>query len=300
MSVALPGGPLRARDVGLSRGGTRVLEGVRLALHPGEMCALIGPSGAGKSTLIKVLLGVVEPDEGSVDVGGRPVSEVGPLGYVPQEDALHRGLTAERELRYAAELRMAEEDDATRRARVAEVLRQVGLSDRAGARIRRLSGGQRKRVSLALELLTQPPLLILDEPTSGLDPGLEAQTMALLSSVARSGCIVLVATHAMESLDRADALCVLVDGRVAFFGPPQAALAYFRVERYADLFRQLEKQSPRAWALTLEADPALRAFLDRAGPTPTAPVGAPAEEDGEDTEDALARLKARMGRGDVS
>jgi ABC-type multidrug transport system ATPase subunit len=281
--------------VGVDAGGHRILNMVELTLHPGEMCALIGPSGAGKSTLIKALLGLNEPDDGSVTMASRPVSELGQLGYVPQDDALHRGLTVERELSYAAELRMPDSGAEARRARVAEVVRQVGLEDRVDVRIRRLSGGQRKRVSVALELLTGPPLLILDEPTSGLDPGLEARTMALLSEVADTGRIVLVATHAMESLERADALCVLVGGRVAFFGPPRGALSYFRVDRYADLFRQLEKQSPSAWGLTASADPDQKRFLRRP-PPPLGRVAAAAPEarDAGAEDEALQRLKARL------
>ena len=234
-TTRFPPGPLRVENVGVSAGGTRILKMVDLTLHPGEMCALIGPSGAGKSTLIKALLGLRDPDQGSVMMGSLPVAELGPVGYVPQDNALHRGLTVRRELAYTAELRMPEASAEERQSRIAEVLDQVDLGDRAGVRIRRLSGGQRKRVSLALELLTGPPLLILDEPTSGLDPGLEARTMKLLSQVARTGRIVLVATHAMESIELAEALCVLVGGQVAFFGPPRKALSYFRVNRYAEL-----------------------------------------------------------------
>jgi len=264
-TATLSAGPLRVQNVGVSADGTRILNSVNLTLHPGEMCALIGPSGAGKSTLIRALLGLNDPDEGSVTMGSRPVADVGPVGYVPQDDALHRALTVQRELNYASELRMPSVSLDERQARIAEVLEQVGLSDRSSVRIRRLSGGQRKRVSVALELLTGPSLLILDEPTSGLDPGLEARTMALLADVAATGRIVLVATHATESIERAKALCVLVGGRVAFFGPPPMALSYFRVERYAELFRQLEKQSPSAWHLTASADPDQRAFLRRLG-----------------------------------
>ena len=246
--------------------GRRILSGISLALHAGEMCALIGPSGAGKSTLIKLLLGLLDPDEGSVTMGSGPVESLATVGYVPQDDALHRNLTVQAELRYAAELRMPAARAEERAAVVARALRKVGLEDRADLRIRKLSGGQRKRVAVALELLTSPPLLILDEPTSGLDPGLEARTMALLAEVAAAGRIVLVATHAMGSLDGADALCVLVGGHVAYFGPPRAALAYFRVTRYEDLFHQLEKQSPEAWRLTARADPDQRSFLLRPGP----------------------------------
>lgn len=250
----------------MSLGGTRILHGVTLSLHPGEMCALIGPSGAGKSTLIRVLLGLRSPDEGTVRMGFRTVDEAGSLGYVPQDDALHRGLTVRKELAYAAELRMPGLDGEARGARVDQVLEQVGLTDRAALRIRKLSGGQRKRVAVALELLTGPPLLILDEPTSGLDPGLEARTMALLSDVAGTRRMVLVATHAMESLDTADALCVLVSGHVAFFGPPRLALSFFRVERYAQIFRQLDKQPPSAWRLSAGADADQRLFLRRPAP----------------------------------
>ena len=149
-------------------------------------------------------------------------------------------------------------------------------------------------------IVTSPPLLILDEPTSGLDPGLEARTMTLLSEVAGTGRIVLVATHAMESIERAEALCVLVGGHVAFFGPPRKALSYFRVDRYADLFQQLEKQSPSAWQLTSGADPDQRAFLRR----PSPPVGSSAErskweESPTNADGALDRLKARLQRGET-
>ncbi len=264
---ARPAGTLRVDGLSVSAGGHRILSGVELTLHPGEMCAVIGPSGAGKSTLIRTLLRLRDPEAGSVTIGARPVAELGPAGYVPQDDALHRGLTVRRELSYAAELRMPAASAEERRARVDGALAEVDLSDRAEVRIRRLSGGQRKRVSIALEILTHPSLLVLDEPTSGLDPGLEARTMALLSDIADSGRIVLVATHAMQSLDRADALCVLVEGHVAYFGPPRQALSFFRVERYAELFRQLEKQPPSAWRLSAGADPDQRRFLDRPGPS---------------------------------
>jgi len=302
-------GPLRVSSVCVSAGGTRILNMVDLTLHAGEMCALIGPSGAGKSTLIKALLGLRDPDEGSVAIGSLPVAEVGPVGYVPQDDALHGALTVRRELAYAAELRMPETSPEQRDSRITEVLDQVGLADRARVRIRKLSGGQRKRVSVALELLTGPPMLILDEPTSGLDPGLEARTMTLLSEVAESGRIVLVATHAMESIECAQVLCVLVGGHVAYFGPPREALRFFRVERYAELFHQLEKQTPAAWGLTSGANSKQRSFLRRPGPTLASPLGRSravptaerggAEGEPTDAEQALHRLKARLQTGET-
>ena len=129
--------------------------------------------------------------------------------------------------------------------------------------------------------------------------------MTLLSQVAATGRIVLVATHAMESIERAEALCVLVGGRLAFFGPPREALSYFRVNRYAELFRQLEKQSPSSWALTASADPDQRAFLRRPGPVPRSPVRrSPAAREGEKSgptsaDAALDRLKARLASPEV-
>ncbi len=124
--------------------------------------------------------------------------------------------------------------------------------------------------------------------------------MTLLSQVAGTGRIVLVATHAMESIERAEALCVLVGGYVAFFGPPRMALSYFRVDRYAELFRQLEKQSPSAWHLTASADPDQQAFLRRPGPAPPSPAPRASGEIGPTSaEEALDRLKARLGRPEV-
>ena len=259
-------GTLRVENVSVRAGGKRILTGVDLILHPGELCAVIGPSGAGKSTLIRVLLGLRDAAEGSVSLGSNGAEAAGPLGYVPQEDALHRGLTVWAELGYAAELRLPNATPQAREQRVREVIRQVVLEEQTRMRIRRLSGGQRTRVAVALELLTHPPLLILDEPTSGLDPGLEARTMALLAEIAGSGRIVLVATHAMASLERADALYVLVGGHTAYFGPPAGALEFFRVDRYEDLFRQLEKQPPHAWRMASRADPDQRIFLLRPAP----------------------------------
>lgn len=228
-------------------GRNTVLDGVDLDVHPGEVVVLIGPSGAGKSTLFKVLLGLREPSSGLVRIAGKPVGEQGPLGYVPQDDALHRMLTVEQALSYAAELRMPSSSEEERARRIRNVLAQVGLEERRDVKIARLSGGQRKRVSVALELLTSPGLLILDEPTSGLDPGLEARMMALFRELAEKGRIIMVATHAMQSLDLCHVLVVLVKGNVAYAGPPKRAPSYFGVESYADIFRALEKKSGDAW-----------------------------------------------------
>lgn len=255
---------LEVRGLEVRAGSKRLLHGVDLVLHPGELCALIGPSGAGKSTLLKVLLGLRAPSRGSVRLGGEPIA--GGVGYVPQEDALHRTLQVEEALQYAAELRLPTMPSPAREARVRGLLAEVGLGDRRTMKIARLSGGQRKRVSVAMELLTRPPLLVLDEPTSGLDPGLEAQMMGLFVDVARAGCVVLVATHAMESLHRADVLMVLAGGCLAFAGSPSDALAFFRAERFAQVFEQLPKQAPHAWAASYLRSEARARFQTRPSP----------------------------------
>ena len=202
--------------VAVTAGKATLLQGLDLSLGAGQLVGLSGPSGAGKSTLIKVLLGIRQPSAGSVRRNGQPVQTAGPVGYVPQDDALHGSLRVCDALTFAAELRMPTWTDAARRSRVEQVIQQVGLEERQTVAIHRLSGGQRKRVSVAMELLTSPPVLILDEPTSGLDPGMEAKMMELFQAVAQAGRIVLVSTHAMQSLERCSRLLVLMQGRMIF------------------------------------------------------------------------------------
>jgi ABC transport system ATP-binding/permease protein len=259
---------LTVRGVSAHAGGKALLASVDLTLHPGELCALIGPSGAGKSTLIKVLLGIRESDGGTVRLGAQRPGAAGPVGYVPQRDALHAGLTVERTLHYAARLRLPEAPEGERQNRVLHAMGDVGLMDRRDVRVGKLSGGQQKRVSVALELLTSPGLLILDEPTSGLDPGLEAQLMTLFATLARQGRVVLVATHAMESLEKCHALLVLHEGRVVYVGPPQAAPGYFGVERFAAIFDVLRKGTGAEWHERCSAKCA--PFLARPAPAPEA------------------------------
>ena len=315
-------GPLLARGVEVRIGTRTILHSMDFLLHPGELCGLIGPSGAGKSTLIKVLLGLRRPAAGRVTLGGQGVGSQGPVGYVPQDDAVHRGLTVRQALTFAARLRLYRVDAQAQSQRVAQVAGQVGLGERMDVRIRSLSGGQRKRVSVALELLTQPALLILDEPTSGLDPGLEARMMALFSQVARGadagtgGRVVMVATHAMQSLERCQALAVLVQGRLAYFGPPDRALGYFKAERMADIFRRLDLRKPPVWAKVWARSPIRTEFMGRPAPAlgttarPPLPVeqqSGPAPRDPRSSADPpgaskpsaqeqLAALKARLGK----
>ena len=223
--------------------GKRLLDDVSFALEGSSLLAIIGPSGAGKSTMLKALIGSQPATEGEVYYDGRDLYQNFEdlrhrIGVVPQDDVVHRQLTVQQALRFAAELRFPDDLPAElRNQRVDEVMAELGLGEHAQTRVDRLSGGQRKRTSVALELLTQPSLLFLDEPTSGLDPGLDKQVMQTLRQLADGGRTVGVITHSVANLGSCDkALLLAPGGRVAYFGPPDQLLSFFGAQDYADVF----------------------------------------------------------------
>ncbi|WP_433078558.1 FHA domain-containing protein [Dactylosporangium sp. CA-052675] len=227
-----------------------LLDDVSFALAEGSLLAVIGPSGCGKSTLVKAVAGLRPATQGTVRYDGRDLyADYAELRYrigmVPQDDVLHRQLTVRRALRFAAALRFADDvPRKERRAKVAEVLETLNLTERAKQRIDSLSGGQRKRVSVALELLTEPSLLFLDEPTSGLDPALDKEVMEELRELADKGRTVAVVTHNVMHLDLTDRVLVLtVGGRMGYFGPPGELLEFFGAEDYAEVFREVTKNA---------------------------------------------------------
>jgi ABC transport system ATP-binding/permease protein len=242
LTVRLPGGKVILADVSFPL-GERCLLGV------------IGPSGAGKSTLLGALTGTRPATEGSVLYDGRDLyADYAELrhriGLVPQENILHTQLSARRALRYAAELRFPRDTSpAEREQRIGEVLEQLSLTVHADTRASSLSGGQQKRVNVALELLTKPSLLFLDEPTSGLDPGLDMSVMEMMAGLARDGRTVIVVTHSVANLNVCDRLLVLVPGgKIAYFGPPDEGLKHFGQPGWAQVFRAFEAEPDRDWA----------------------------------------------------
>src|SRR5215831_8663540 len=247
---------LVARDLTVTLpNGKVLLDHVSFPL--GERCLLgiIGPSGAGKSTLLGALTGMRPANGGSVLYDDRDLyanySELRHrIGLVPQENILHTQLTARRALRYAAELRFPRDTSkAERNRRVDEVLAELSLTAHAETRTDRLSGGQQKRVNVALELMTKPSLLFLDEPTSGLDPGLDKSVMEMMSGLAKDGRTVIVVTHSVANLDICDRLLVLVPGgKVAYFGPPQDGLKHFGKPGWAEVFQAFDAEPQRDWA----------------------------------------------------
>ncbi|MFG3407076.1 FHA domain-containing protein [Streptomyces sp. NPDC048142] len=256
----------------------------RVSFPVGEKCLLgvVGPSGAGKSTLLNALTGQRPADRGTVLYDGRDLyrdfAELRQrIGLVPQDDILHSQLTVRKALGYAAELRFPQDTArAERQARVAEVIQELGLEQRADQPIHSLSGGQRKRVSVALELLTKPSLLFLDEPTSGLDPGMDRSVMHMLRGLADDGRTVIVVTHSVLSLEVCDRLLVLAPGgRIAYYGPPDDALAFFGFTEWPEAFEAFENDRDRDWAVTYAGSPFHRQYIVNATAQPHLPSAAP-------------------------
>ena len=249
------------------RGELTLLDAVSFTLSAGELVAIVGPSGAGKTTLLEAIAGIAPATSGSVRFDGIDVyANLGTfrsvLGYVPQDDIIHVDLPLQRTLRYAARLRLpsstsaAEVDDAVR-----EAIDAVGLTDHADVPVGSLSGGQRKRASIAVELLTDPHVFFLDEPTSGLDPVASADLIARLRQLADRSATVVFTTHSVEDLARCDRVVFMArGGRVGFVGTVDEALGQFGVSSVPELYRRLADLEGITYAAGTAADvPALDA-----------------------------------------
>ncbi len=238
---------IEVRDVSQRvRSGRLTLHGVSLTIGPGELVAIIGGSGTGKTTLLDTICGLAPPAAGEVRCDGQR----GGFGYVPQDDIIHLDLPLRRTLRYAARLRLpaaatAAEIDGT----VRDVLEVLDLAGRADVPVGSLSGGQRKRASIAVELLTRPHVFFLDEPTSGLDPARGAELMRVLRRLADQGTTVVLSTHNPLDAERCDKIAVLADdGYLAFFGPPAEACAYFEAGGIEEIYERLAGEgTPQSW-----------------------------------------------------
>ncbi|OEJ31394.1 ABC transporter ATP-binding protein [Streptomyces subrutilus] len=236
-------------------GGKQILKDVTFGVPEKSLIGVIGPSGSGKSTLLKALTGYRPADQGDVLYDNRNLykqfAELRQrIGLVPQDDILHKELKVSTALKYAAKLRFpGDTAESERAARINEVLRELKLDIHKDKKITSLSGGQRKRVSVALELLTKPSLIFLDEPTSGLDPGMDRDVMQLLRGLADDGRTVLVVTHSVAELSLCDKLLVMAPGgSVAYFGPPDEALNFFGYSTWADVFSSFENYREYDWA----------------------------------------------------
>ncbi|HEY6797056.1 MAG TPA: ATP-binding cassette domain-containing protein [Kineosporiaceae bacterium] len=279
--------------------GRPLLHDVSFTLPPRTFMAIVGPSGAGKTTLLRALAGARPATAGHVVYDGRDLyREYADLrrriGFVPQEDVLHRVLTVEQALGFGARLRFPPETTAPERAaRVREVAAELRLTDRLDARISRLSGGERKRAGTAMELVTRPTLLFLDEPTSGLDVDLDREVMHQLRDLADGGRTVIAVTHNLEHLHLCDVVLVLArGGLVAYLGPPAGVFAYFGVATWADVFTAMKARTPADLARAFGADPG----RDRRSFPPSLPPRAGGDRSAGDRRPPRAE-RGRAGRG---
>ncbi len=233
-----------ARHITKAIDGKTILKDISLAINPREFVGLMGPSGCGKSTLMDALNGLRPATTGNVFVNDLDLYQNfnalrRSIGYVPQRDILHDALTVERTLFYAAKLRLPHGTSAvTSRNIVDEVIQTVGLVEQRHTAFRQLSGGQQKRLSLALELITKPNFLFLDEPTSPLDPETTENMMMLFRRLADEGRIVVMVTHKFEKFLVMHQIAMLTQGgHLAYYGPPSEALAYFGCQEPSDIYR---------------------------------------------------------------
>lgn len=204
------------RDVAKRYGERQALRGVSFAAHAGEMVAVIGPNGAGKTTLLSIVAGVQTPTGGGVRM-----MDGAAVGWVPQTPALYSRLSVAENLELFARLQRRAGGDFDPTAAVAAMLEQTGLSDRAGERVERLSGGNRQRVNIAIGLLCDPALLILDEPSSSLDPRQRERLWRFIGALSERGRCVLFSTHNVAEAERhAQRVVVLADGEPLFIGSP--------------------------------------------------------------------------------
>lgn len=273
-----------------------LLDNISIAARPGTLTAVIGPSGAGKSTFARLVAGYTHPTSGTVTFEGHNVhaeyaSLRSRIGMVPQDDVVHGQLTVRQALMYAAELRLPPDTTkADREQVVMQVLEELEMTKHLETRVDKLSGGQRKRASVALELLTGPSLLILDEPTSGLDPALDRQVMTMLRQLADAGRVVLVVTHSLTYLDVCDQVLLLAPGgKTAFYGPPSQIGPSMGTTNWADIFSSVAS----------DPDAANQRFLSQHGPPPPAPPTEEPSDLGSPTSTSVRRQFSTIARRQV-
>ena len=242
------------KKVGRGKNRKTIANDVTLTIQPNTFVAIIGGSGAGKTTLLNCISGMTGMTSGDVLINGESIRTGGKnvkslLGYVPQQDIVYDSLTLERMLYYSAKLRMPPDTSSREiKQKIDETLEIVELKDHRNTFISKLSGGQKKRASIAVELLDSPKVFFLDEPSSGLDPGTEKHLMQMLKRLALSGRTVVMVTHTVQNIDLCDGvICMGRGGKLCFSGAPAEALRFFGKDRMTDIYDELNEHSD-AWA----------------------------------------------------
>lgn len=255
---------LTAQELKVVSGNRKLLDGAGFEAAAGDFIGIIGPSGAGKTTLLRALCGLNRTTGGQILLNKTNVSHLpdatGFFGYVPQKEIVHLELTGRQALRYAAALRLPARTPWQEIEKLIDLLaRRLGLTEHLDTRAARLSGGQLKRLSVAVEMLNRPPLLLLDEPTSGLDPESEAQLMRQLRDITTAGCTVICATHLMENIHLMDSVEIVSAsvqhgeaGTTVFRGRPSAAREFFGTKEFADIYPKLRDKKPSEWRKAFE------------------------------------------------
>ncbi len=227
------GGRIEAKDVSVvvpsGSGQKTILTGVSAEIRSGEFVGILGGSGTGKSTVLRALCGLMPVTSGSILIDGQSVETAADragLGFVPQDDIVHAELTVRQALLFSARLRLKAPADVIA-ALVEGTIQRLGLLPQRDQRITSLSGGQRKRVNIATELLTRPPVLLLDEPSSGLDPANEEDLMTMLQNLRLTGQTVVCSTHVLHKAYLFDRICFVHGGQVMFMGTPAEARHFF-------------------------------------------------------------------------
>lgn len=283
---------LELKNVTLSLDGEEdsqlLLDDVTFSIPSGHLLAIVGPSGCGKTTLMKTIAGLKQEDSGEIRWQGRNLAEDGDLhpselGYVPQFSIAHDLLTVEECVASAIALRTRQEDEESAELLAGITMKQTGLTAIADRQIKVLSGGQKRRLGLALELVTNPTLLLCDEVTSGLDPKSESEITQLLHDLSRQNDkrIVINVTHSLSSLSLYDTIMVMHEGRIVYHGPPRALAHYFSVKNVEEVYPKLARRGSERWSDSWNRH--RDTYYQSYG---LAPKKKPEDEDEEDTEDA--------------
>ena len=243
-------------------------------IRPGELIAIVGCSGAGKSTIMNCMSGYLQPSQGHVSINGTDLYENFDslkeiIGYVPQADIVYDNLSVFDMLMYTAKMRLAKELTLEeRKAAVERAIRMVDLQEHQQRLIKKLSGGQKKRASIAVELLSDPSLLFLDEPASGLDPGTEKMLMESLRKMADGGKTVILVTHSVLQLQMCDRIIFMgKGGRLCFFGSYQEAMAFFNITDIVDVYNILSNDPENCAQRFMASRPKVRARIQSTGRT---------------------------------
>jgi ABC-type multidrug transport system ATPase subunit len=230
-----------------------LIDKVSLKIPSGHFMAIVGPSGCGKTTLLKTIAGLNEESDGDLIWNGRNLAqekdfEPSEIGYVPQFSIAYDQLTVDESIESAMRLRVKTKNLNELDRRIDKILQETGLTKLADRQVKVLSGGQKRRLGLAIELVTNPPLLLCDEVTSGLDPRSERDIVHLLHQLShRHGRSIVSVTHSLAHLELYDSVLVLHEGRVAYHGPPHEINHYFSVDDTEEIYPQLAKQASERW-----------------------------------------------------